>query len=529
MRQIRFDMGKVYKLPHPELKSYFGRQVTGSDELITTPFADSTDFWPDFEEWMSTVRTRLTDMPWLLKFENDMAAKVGPLSIMKPLVERLPKIEEYYTLSSAAANTVDEEAVQALISRWGGGHTLRMQTTDEAIHEMKKSTNSGSPYFTKRNVVLEGDNLGVVSRRGDHWFTRTPDGEFELMATLGWRGQEGGPSVEDVKQRVLWMFPMDLNIQEARLYNVLVHNGQHMQLVPTWRGPDDVDARMTRLFESKADEDYVVATDFTGFDQHFGTACEDCAGRVYDGLFGTAADYQQWRSEIYPAKWRIPMCYGWGKGYVGYHGMSSGSGGTNADETTVHSCFQLEAAIKSGKVLNANSMCLGDDGVLSYPGINVDFVMQCYESHGQEMNLGKQEVSRDGTTFLRRVYHKSYRLDGINRGVYATSRALGKLRFMERWHKDWGAEPVIVRALSIIENCRFHPLREEFLDFCLKRDAYRLGLDIPGFLTPEGFSARVKKAAAKGQLGYQYIDGFNPRPATTWWVYNALRARANAV
>lgn len=525
MRQIQFDMGKVYKLPHTQLKNYFEWQKSGNARLITTPFADSQGFWPSLEEWMSTLRAQLAGFPWLLEFEEEMAKKVGPLSIMQPVVERLPKIEEYYTLVGKQATPVMPEAITAVVRRWGGGQLLQLETSTEAIERMKLSTNSGSPYFTKRRVVLDADKVGVVSREGDRWYTTNPDGKFELMATLGWRGQEGGPNFEDVKQRVLWMFPMDLNIQEARLYNELVLNGQRTQLVPTWMGPDDVDARMTRLFSSKGADDYIVATDFTGFDQHFGSACEECAGQVYDGLFGNRTDYQQWRKEIFPAKWRIPLCYQWGKGYIGYHGMASGSGGTNADETTVHTCFQTEAAILANATLNPNSMCLGDDGVLSYPGINVDHVMRVYESHGQEMNASKQEVSRDSTTFLRRKYYKGYVLNGINRGVYATSRALGKLKYMERWHEDWDREAVIVRALSIIENCRFHPLREEFLTFCLERDAYRLGLDIPGFLDPNSFSARVMKSAAAGQLGYQYVDGFNPRPATSWWVYQALKAR----
>lgn len=459
MRRIEFDMGKVYKLPHPQLKNYFRRQVEGDADVITTPFADSQGFWPSLEEWQSTLHARLADYKWLLEYEDEMAAKVGPLSVMKPLVERLPKIEEYYTLAGKQAESVDPRAIKDVVNRWRHGKSLEMLTTEEAIRQMKKSTNSGSPYFTKRSVVIEGDKVGKVVRIGDLWYTDNPDGRFELMATLGWRGQEGGPTVEDVKQRVLWMFPMDLNIQEARLYGPLVLNGQRTQLVPTWMGPDDVDARMTRLFSSKGEDDDIVATDFTGFDQHFGSACEECAGLVYDGLFSATEDYQQWRTEIFPAKWRIPICCKWGVGYLGYHGMASGSGGTNADETTVHTCFQAEAALTAGAELNPNSMCLGDDGVLSYPGINADHVMEVYTSHGQEMNPSKQEISKVSTTFLRRKYHKDYVLNGINRGVYSTCRALGKLKYMERWHDDWGKEAVAVRALSIIENCRFHPLQ----------------------------------------------------------------------
>nr|UAW00487.1 MAG: RNA-dependent RNA polymerase [Porcine picobirnavirus] len=518
-------MADAYKLPHPQLKSYFQRQVVGNTEVYTTKFADKQGFDNSVDDWNRYLTKHLTDWPSLLEFELHMQSKIGPLSYMVPLRERIPGIIEYYEDVKGEWLPVDPQAIQRVAEKWGASNRLMLASIEQVIDQMKKSTNSGSPYFTKRRLVLERGLVGVVVREGDKWYTITPDGKYRLVATLGWRGQEGGPDVTDVRQRILWMFPMDLNIREAQVYFPLVNYCQRHNYVSSWLGNDAVDRRITALFDSKAPDDYVVGTDFTRFDQHFGRACSDAAASVLARLFAHTSEWDEWITDIYPAKYHIPMVYRWGKAMIGVHGMASGSGGTNGDETVAHSTFQEEAALTAGKRLNPNSMCLGDDGVLSYPGIDVDHVLECYTAHGVVMNTDKQHVSRHDAEYLKRWHHESYRIDNVCVGVYSTMRALGKLKYMERYHdpKVWGSKAVATRALSIIENCCYHPLRNEFLDFCIERDPFRLGLDIPGYI--EHLEDEINVATANGILGYQYTDSLSPKPAKSWWVVQALRSR----
>lgn len=102
----------------------------------------------------------------------------------------------------------------------------------------------------------------------------------------------------------------------------------------------------------------------------------------------------------------------------------------------------------NNRQLNLSSMYLGDDGIISYPGITIEQVTHAYTSCGMEMNPDKQYAATDNTVFLRKWYHTSYRQNGMMKGVYSTYRALGRLMGQERYYdpKVWSKEMVTLRA-----------------------------------------------------------------------------------
>jgi hypothetical protein len=207
--------------------------------------------------------------------------------------------------------------------------------------------------------------------------------------------------------------------------------------------------------------------------------------------------------------------------------MGSGSGGTNADETLAHRALQYEAALDNHSKLNPNSQCLGDDGVLTFPGITVEDVMRSYTAHGQEMNQSKQYVSKHDCVYLRRWHDINYRVNGICVGVYSTYRALGRLMEQERYYDPdvWSATMVALRQLSIIENVKYHPLKEQFADFCMKRDKYRLGLDIPGFLDNVSSIAKESMELMPDFLGYTKSMTKDQTGLDNWWIVNYLKSK----
>ena len=233
-----------------------------------------------------------------------------------------------------------------------------------------------------------------------------------------------------------------------------------------------------------------------------------------------------WLENVFPVKYQIPLTFAKDTIVSGPHGMGSGSGGTNADETLVHMALQYEAAQSKGVQLNPNSMCLGDDGILSYPGITAKDVTDSYTAHGLSMNVDKQEESKEECTYLRRWHHNKFRHRGVCVGVYSTCRALGRLCEQERFYdpKKWSKEMVALRQLSILENVKYHPLREEFVEFCINGDKFKLGLEIPGF-----FRDIVRIAESATDMIPDFLGYTKSQQRSTgiqdWWIVQYLKSK----
>lgn len=92
--------------------------------------------------------------PGLLQFEHEMRSKVGPLSIQKPLKDRVKDIVAYYTGVAEHHDVVPMEAgVRELLSEFKAIKGLRLKHPFNVWDDMKHNTNSGSPEFTKRGNI----------------------------------------------------------------------------------------------------------------------------------------------------------------------------------------------------------------------------------------------------------------------------------------------------------------------------------------------------------------------------------------
>jgi hypothetical protein len=532
-----------FNLPNPGLRSYFDIVRKGQPDEYRTTFAKGCSVESVLRDWSTTLESIADKWPTLVDFENDLKAKVGPLSIMKPLSERLEDIDHYYDDILLPSTPVSAKAIKAVIAEMTEIRGLRVRDTQRTVDNMKKSTNSGSPFFTKRlNVVKKTIPCKCYLKEYQHEMTvymwlnqhygdpmdaRNTGNLWFGCAVLGWRGQEGGPEDDDVKQRVVWMFPFAVNIEELRVYQPLIESAQKFNLVPAWVSMEAVDRRITQMFDTKGRDDDVICTDFSKFDQHFNPSMQQCALDILTNILTSGAKEKEWLENVFPIKYQIPLAIDYGKIRFGKHGMGSGSGGTNADETLAHRALQYEAAQAANQKLNPNSQCLGDDGVLTYPGITVEDVVRSYTAHGLEMNEAKQYVSKHDCVYLRRWHHENYRVDGICVGVYSTYRALGRLMEQERYYDPdiWSAKMVALRQLSIIENCKYHPLRTEFAEFCMKRDKYRLGIDIPGFLDDIDSISKEAVDLMPDFLGYTKSMQEDEKGISNWWIVNFLKSK----
>ena len=112
--------------------------------------------------------------------------------------------------------------------------------------------------------------------------------------------------------------------------------------------------------------------------------------------------------------------------------------------------------------------------------------------------------------YLQNLYSADYRGDdGIIRGIYPLYRALGRLVFMERFN-DFseydieGKHFFAIRALSILENTRNHPMFEEFVKFVAGHDKY--GLKLTGKSINEYVKFIKDSAGNQEIMKYRYGD-----------------------
>nr|UDL14587.1 MAG: putative RNA-dependent RNA polymerase [Picobirnavirus sp.] len=501
MKKEKPSLGNYFKLPNPGLWAYFKHNVSGQPDDYRPPFWNKMDRSKVLQLWQDVVDAYDLEgkLPELYSFEQDMKSKVGPMSIQLPLADRIESIEQYYTCVQDAGEPISKDAILETCKFFSKAGGLHLRGKLEVVSNMRLNTNSGSWLFTKRrNVVAETlsatlksyqnhEPVALITKQIPQFSYMTEEDvqkRYDLCAVLGWRGQEGGITDDDVKQRVVWMMPFLLNIKELQFYQPAIQSFQKNDLIPAYISMDRVDQEVTALFDTKSNDDLVICTDFTKFDQHFNPNLQNAAKEVIQSLM-TKGDVscQQWLDEIYPIKFNISLICSEDLLYTGPHGMGSGSGGTNFDECLAHKALQFESALENHQTLNPHSMAYGDDGILTYPGISVDSVIQTYTKHGLEMNGSKQYVSKHDCVVLRRWHGMNYRVNGTMVGIYSTFRALGRLLAQERFYdpEKWNSELVTLRALSILENCKWHPMFHQFIDFVLLGDKYRLGLDIPGF------------------------------------------------
>ena len=530
MKQTRPNLANYLKLPNPGWQAYASHVVEGQPEDYRTPFWKGLSRETVLNRWQDrydSLRGKV-QVPGLTEFETEMRAKVGPLSVQLPLKERLESIEHYYTLAKVKSVPIDPKAIEATAKEFSVARGVRLRQLNNVFEMMRKNTNSGTPYFTKRRRAL-AETLEALR---NHEFDPEYLSQYLNAAILGWRGQEGGPEKDDVKQRVVWMMPFGLNAQEGMCYQPMITAWQKNSVNSAYISFRAVEEKITRLFDTKGD-DYVVVTDFSKFDQHFNSDLQYAAQVLIRGMLQDCDEADLWIERIFPFKYQIPLICSNNIMYEGPHGMASGSTGTNFDECCAHRAMQHEVAILNGQRLNPFSNAYGDDGYLSFKGIDVDKVISVYTSHGQEMNPDKQSIDKHSAVYLRRYFHDSYRdSKGIMLGIYSTFRALGRLLGQERYYDEEEAQDdykslVILRAYSIIENCNAHPLFEEFVDFCISGDKYRLGLSIPGFFESLGKKAKKFMEVTPDILGYTktlQCDDF--RGIENWRVVKYLKEKA---
>lgn len=467
--------GKLDPKADKRIQPYLARVDKGYPIDVRTPFWRHKSREEVSNEWMEMLEgSKILDE--IRELELTQVNKIGPMSVQAPLAERLPQIADYWKETKFQPETdVVHASVLATLSELGvSSHTLRPLSIENAAKQMENSTNSGLPMFTKRGLARSQD---IENAR---------DGKYiEFPAILGWRGQSAGLKLLP-KQRTVWMFPQSVNIVEASLFSPLHNAIKRQQPFAAWIGPEEVNRRVTEIIDSGL---LIFSTDFGGYDQSLQSGLQAWYFNILRVLFQSNSD--EIIDELQFIQSNIDLLIDNQTVLSGVHGVPSGSQLTNQLDSIVHRVAQHYVCIRNNVNLLTISQVQGDDGLLVARGMSdLESLVSAFSELGLDMNPDKQMVSPDQCSYLQRLHTTNWRIEGKTVGIYPFSRALNSLLGSERWRDSerWPPEFWSIRAIMILENCKYHPLFHEVIEFTAKGDKFDLGRKFP-----QGLSRMLSK------------------------------------
>ena len=428
------------------LSIILSRLEAGDSTVLITPVGKRVG--PDelFESWKRIYdknSSRINDV--LQDIEAAQAEKYGPRSIAKPYSEVKDSVLATYRNSDHPCEHISDIPP---FSRDRG--ILRPMGIDRAFETIKKSTNSGLPYLMRTSRILPELKSDLFS---DY------DKDYPTVPFV--RTQEMG------RTRVVNGYPKSDIVVESTYFQPLFNYYRKLPCYAGMRGPSEVDAAMTKLiFDADRLNLFTVSGDISNFDASFGIPLQDKCFDEMKYLINSA-----FHDDFDIIKDRFgnkPMILPDGV-YSGSHGIPSGSQFTN-----------LIGSVGNRKVCGIALellQILGDDFAAATN--NPELLFQRYEDCGMELNKDKTVIANGYFLYLQNLYHPDYMVDGEIRGVYPTFRALGRLVYPERF-SDFesfdldGKSYFAIRSLSILENCRNHPLFEEFVKWWLQYEKYAI-------------------------------------------------------
>jgi hypothetical protein len=454
---------------------YFENLTRGQKPTQRTPLYKDLSSNEVFDLWVTFLKTRMErfdkERP-LIEYDLSRLEKCGPQGGLKPLDDRLSDLFEYWQLPSTDGITTNEECIaQVRKELFGSVRDKRPLTVETVVkrdqYDDKLITNSGSPDFAKRNdpSVLR---KAIEDAKSGKW--------FDYPMILGSRSQRG-------KERFIFLAPFSTNIVEKQyLYPLMDHiRKANLPFFAAWEGFNAVETQfdLTNFFNH--DVSY-VQQDYTAMDKYFNSMLGELVFEITKDFFQSRY-HEEW-NKIIQHVFNIPVMTQIDKLVKGPHGLMSGSGLTNFLESIVS--YYLTCAYGSKLQGNMGSQGLGDDLVFNYKSDanSEEEVKDVMFTESAKLNLvlspDKQRFDKHTTVYLQRYFDE--RLN-INKGNYPSILALNTAMYPERFHDaaKWSGEMETLRWIMILENCKNLPYFEDLIQFFMKGDKFKLGLEIPNF------------------------------------------------
>lgn len=430
----------------------------------------------------------------LAELEFSMKSKIGPRSEAKPWVDRKEDVQGYFSFPWPSFDLKDFDVFRS-------SGTLRPISLSTAADSLLNNTSSGLPYMQRKGSVK---SIAVSQLIADPSSNLWP-------AMLFTRTQEA------LKTRTVWGISILDVLLEQTYYRALLSLMSKVSWRAALRGPDEVNAGITRLFTQLVTDGkgHLVSIDFSSYDQSVGPSLARLAFSFISGLF--QKPYKDNVLNIGERFIHVPLVTPegvWGcmdplnpelLDGLKPHGVPSGSSFTNEVDSIVQHLLSMRSGALSSALM---SQIQGDDG--AYFTHSPDALVENFERYGLRVNKTKSYTSKEFIVYLQNYFSGGYVRNGLVVGIYPIYRALGRLIYLESY-TDFdkigisGSDYFSIRAISILENCKNHPLFEPFVKFVALNDRDNLKY------TGAGLTAYVKALMDKGrqEVKNQYGDYIN--------------------
>lgn len=448
LRGLNLDQDVTKRLTYDLL-----RTVEGNDQVFLTPLGKDNnplDLLKAWDEIVLSNKHRLNEA--LIELESSNRDKFGPRSIALPWKSRKDNLSSYF----------DEDKCRIpfrylLPPNLKGKGSLRLLEVKNAAKYLKTNTSSGLPFLKKKRYIRDRliDKFEYYLQRKDPCvlFTRTQ---------------------ENLKTRNVWGFPVADTLNEMRCYVPLLSYQKRLNWRSALTGPDEIDFALTRIIDTaNSTGQLIISLDAKAYDSSLRSKLQEASFGYIKSLFQPSCssdiDYMAERFKS------IGIVTPDGV-FTGPHGVPSGSTFTNE----VDSIAQYLVANSSSCITEGLYNIQGDDGIYAIEKSNLDLFLSTFNDAGIELNQEpKTKISDEYGIYLQNLYHPEYRVNGLVRGVYPTYRALCRLIYQERW-SDFeeadlkGQDYYSLRAITILENCKYHPLFKDLVQFIKSIDKYSL-------------------------------------------------------
>lgn len=429
------------------------KTLTGSLEVYMTPLAQSQDVREILGEFDIIFESQSHKMNAVLhRMENASRNKYGPRSIAIPWSERVDGLRASFHCQKdnrdfkwTAPDTLPENKLSPV-------------SVLEAATHMKDNSSAGLPTLLKKGKSknsLLADFDKILEREDPCMlYTRTTEAK---------------------KTRNVWGYPFALTLFEFMFFVPYLNHCKKQFYHASLTTIQNVEERITKLVLKAIHEDLIVySVDFAAFDAsvwfQFIIASFSFMADHFFEIFRNFIMYICLR--FYTIAIVTPSGI-----YRGKHGVPSGSTFTNLIDCHV----QLGIALNCFFIKVNECLVNGDDGLYIMKRENIEEFEQNFLVHGLKLELTKSDKASDYAVFCQRLYHIDYIKDGVIHGVYPVYRALNRLLFQERFVNFKkigisGKDYYGIRAVSILEDCKNHPLHEDLVRFVLKKEKYNMDI-----------------------------------------------------